>query len=135
MITDTRESLKDNFYPKPLLSFQREDLQHYNLHYKSSLFERGEINTEKRTDFNDIFTHITNNNTIDEKEEKVEQKYRLEYFKGSTFIGSEGFSGNQSLNEFNITIISQTSYFNVIHLLYRSERLFYIPHLLKRWNG
>ena len=104
--------MKENFFPKPLLSFQREDLQHYNINYKTTIFERGKVNIEKRTDYNDIFTHIINNKMMDGEEGNINQKYRLEYFEGSTFIGSEGFPKKQTSNQFDITIISQTSYFN-----------------------
>ena len=110
VITDSSQSVSSNLFPKPLLSYQREDSYHYNLHLYSSSYPRGHLNTQKRTDYSDILVHIRNDNLmLKPKEGYFEQEYRLEFFKGSQFVGASGFSEFEK-NQTDITIITQTSY-------------------------
>lgn len=99
-----------SFFPSHLLSYQREESYHYNLHFNSESYPRGNVNKERRTDYNDILVHVHNEAlTLKPDEGHVQQRYRLEFYEGSTYIGEKGFSEPEK-NQTDITIITQTSY-------------------------
>lgn len=71
------------------------------------------MNIERRTDYNDILVHVHNEAlTLKPNEGRVQQRHRLEFYEGSTYVGEKGFSEPEK-NQTDITIITQTSYYLV----------------------
>lgn len=67
------------------------------------------MNKEKRTDYNDILVHVRNEALmLKPTEGRFEQKHRLEFYTGSTYVGEKGFPETEK-NQTDITIITQTS--------------------------
>ena len=92
-------------------TFQQEEASHLNLVFNATVYPRGEINHTPRDPYNDILQNIRNKRHMTSpKEGYFKQDYSLLFYKGSTFISTNGFNETVK-NETDFTIISQTSYF------------------------
>lgn len=86
-----------------------EDFSHLNIPFNTTEYPRGEKNTSPRTPFNDVYHFIKNpRHTAHPKEMRFTQKYRLEFYEGSQYVGESQFPGEVS-NQTDFTIISQTT--------------------------
>ena len=107
--------MTSKLFPSELFAYQIEEFQHLNLQFDNP-YPHSLINQENRTDYNDLLVHIRNDKRmVGSKERTFEQKYRLEFYQGSSYVGESGFS-DPVTNQTDITIISQTSYLINLYL-------------------
>ena len=100
-------------------------------------FTRLPFKTEPRTKFNDLFPITYDAEHMAKKGEyDFRQDYTLKYFVGSTLEGTSRRKIDLlSYDHYDISIISQTTFYFTHFLTHRTERLFYFNHMLKRWQG
>ena len=74
------------------------------------VYKRGEVNHTPRNKANDVLSFVTGSvKPSHPREMEFNQKYHLEFYQGSRFVGSSGFPGEVN-NQTDFTIISQTSF-------------------------
>lgn len=102
------------------------------------------MNTELRNQFNDIYLYYYEKRfKYYEGEYQMQQDYWLVAFVGSIQLPDgeskkyrSGFMQEPTeATPEDITLVSQTSFISSPFIIYRIERLFYIPILLQRWKG
>lgn len=103
----------------------------------SSEYSRHPLNTNSRDSYSDVYLNIY------KQQEPLPnppflQEYTLELYSGSTRLDSSQASSSgpgEESDHFEITLVSQTTFISCFPVMSRIDRLFFIPHLLSRWNG
>ena len=100
-------------------------------------YTRAPRNTTKRDTFNDIYLNIYDKNRMTKKSEfQFRQDHIIKYYIGSTPDTSPRTENSTfGCFPFDVTMTLQTSCGRRSILMRRTERLFFLKHLLKRWNG
>lgn len=84
---------------------------HSESHFNNQSYPRSPVNKQRRTTGNDVFQRFKNFRSSQRflpKENTFDQDYRLEFYEGSRYVGTEGFT-DSIRNVTDFTIISQTT--------------------------
>ena len=102
-----------------------------------SEFARHPLNTNSRDSYSDVYLNIYKRERETLPNPPFLQEYTLELYSGSSKCDSSNSSTMPSGNgdHFEITLVSQTTFFSCSFMMLRIDRLFFIPHFLSRWNG
>ena len=102
-----------------------------------SSFARAPVNNEPRTGLNDICvnTHSTKR-IVHEGEYTFKQDHILQYYEGSVHDESNWNRTHiPSFDHYDVSLVSQISLLSCALFTPSADRLFYLLHLLQRWEG
>lgn len=102
-----------------------------------SSFARAPVNNEPRTVHNDICvnTHSTKR-IVHEGEYTFKQDHILQYYEGSVHDESNwNRTRIPSFDHYDVSLVSQISLLSCALFTPSADRLFYLRHLLQRWEG